>query len=45
MVRQGFRQLNLHGIEVRLEQENAAAMHVYEKIGFVPGPAARALVR
>jgi RimJ/RimL family protein N-acetyltransferase len=35
MVRWGFRQLNLHRIELSVEPENAAAMHVYEKIGFV----------
>lgn len=35
MVRWGFRHLNLHRIELSVEPENAAAMHVYEKIGFV----------
>ena len=35
MVRWGFRHLNLHRIELSVEPDNAAAMHVYEKIGFV----------
>ena len=35
MVRWGFRHLNLHRIELAVEPDNAAAMHVYEKLGFV----------
>ena len=35
MVRWGFRELNLHRIELTVDPANARAIHVYEKLGFV----------
>ncbi len=34
-LRWGFGQLNLHRVELSVDPKNAAAMHVYEKLGFV----------
>lgn len=35
LVRWGFRELNLHRIELSVDPANARAIHVYEKLGFV----------
>jgi RimJ/RimL family protein N-acetyltransferase len=35
MLRWGFRQLNLHRVELAVDPTNERALHVYEKLGFV----------
>ena len=35
LLRWGFAQLNLHRVELNVDVENAPALHVYEKLGFV----------
>jgi RimJ/RimL family protein N-acetyltransferase len=35
MLRWGFRHLNLHRVQLSVSPQNAVAVHVYEKLGFV----------